>query len=56
MAPRSTPDLGGSFVLGAQRVRRVGYGAMRLAGDGVFGPPRDRDEAVHILRAAAAAR
>jgi pyridoxine 4-dehydrogenase len=33
-------------------VWRVGYGAMRLAGDGVFGPPRDRDEAVAVLRAA----
>jgi pyridoxine 4-dehydrogenase len=33
-------------------VWRVGYGAMRLAGDGVFGPPRDRDEAVVVLRAA----
>jgi len=33
-------------------VWRVGYGAMRLAGDGVFGPPRERDEAVAVLRAA----
>ena len=33
-------------------VRRVGYGAMQLAGDGVFGPPRDRDEAIAVLRAA----
>jgi pyridoxine 4-dehydrogenase len=33
-------------------VWRVGYGAMQLAGDGVFGPPRDRDEAVTVLRAA----
>jgi pyridoxine 4-dehydrogenase len=33
-------------------VWRVGYGAMQLAGDGVFGPPRDRDEAVAVLRAA----
>ena len=31
----------------------MGYGAMQLAGDGVFGPPRDRDEAVAVLRAAA---
>lgn len=31
---------------------RVGYGAMQLAGDGVFGPPRDRDEAIAVLRAA----
>jgi len=44
-------ELGGSFSLGPWRVRRAGYGAMQLAGDGVFGPPRDRDEA---LRAAVA--
>jgi pyridoxine 4-dehydrogenase len=45
-------DLGGSFPLGPWRVRRAGYGAMQLAGDGVFGPPRDRDEALRVLRAA----
>jgi len=42
----------GSFALGSWRVRRIGYGAMQLAGDGVFGPPRDRDEALRVLRAA----
>ena len=45
-------ELGGSFALGPWQVRRTGYGAMRLAGDGVFGPPRDRDEALRVLRAA----
>jgi pyridoxine 4-dehydrogenase len=45
-------DLGGSFALGPWRVRRAGYGAMQLAGDGVFGPPRDRDEALRVLRGA----
>jgi pyridoxine 4-dehydrogenase len=45
-------DLGGSFALGPRRVRRAGYGAMQLAGDGFFGPPRDRDEALRVLRAA----
>jgi pyridoxine 4-dehydrogenase len=45
-------DLGGTFPLGRSRVRRAGYGAMQLAGDGVFGPPRDRDEALRVLRAA----
>ena len=43
----------GSFDLGPWRVNRVGFGAMQLAGDNVFGPPRDRDEAVRVLRAAA---
>jgi pyridoxine 4-dehydrogenase len=45
-------DLGGSFALGPWRVRRAGYGAMQLAGDGVFGPPRDHDEALRVLRTA----
>jgi pyridoxine 4-dehydrogenase len=49
------PELGGSFLLGRWHVRRAGYGAMQLAGDGVFGPPRDRDEALLVLRAAVAA-
>jgi pyridoxine 4-dehydrogenase len=48
-------ELGGTFALGSWRVHRAGYGAMQLAGDGVFGPPRDRDEAVRVLRAAVAA-
>jgi pyridoxine 4-dehydrogenase len=38
--------------LGPWRVKRVGYGAMQLAGDGVFGPPRDRDEALLVLKTA----
>src|SRR6201996_6453678 len=42
----------GSFTLGGHQVSRIGYGAMQLAGDNVFGPPRDRDEAIRVLRAA----
>ena len=42
----------GSFGLGGWQVPRLGYGAMQLAGDNVFGPPRDRDEAQRVLRAA----
>jgi pyridoxine 4-dehydrogenase len=42
----------GSFALGQWQVNRLGYGAMQLAGDNVFGPPRDRGEALHVLRAA----
>lgn len=45
-------DRPGSYALGPWRVRRIGYGAMQLAGDGVFGPPRDRNEALRVLRAA----
>ncbi|MEU6621605.1 aldo/keto reductase [Streptomyces litmocidini] len=48
-------ELGGRFTLGPRSVHRVGFGAMQLAGDGVFGPPRDRNEALRVLRAAAAA-
>jgi pyridoxine 4-dehydrogenase len=48
-------ELGGSFALGSWRVHREGYGAMQLAGDGFFGPARDRDEALRVLRAAVAA-
>ena len=38
--------------LGDRPVRRMGYGAMQLAGRGVFGPPKDRDGALSVLRAA----
>ena len=44
--------LAGTAQLGRQTVHRMGYGAMQLAGPGVFGPPRDRDEAVRVLRRA----
>ncbi|MDR6870629.1 aryl-alcohol dehydrogenase-like predicted oxidoreductase [Bosea sp. BE125] len=43
------------FVLGDRPVKRLGYGAMQLAGPGVFGPPKDRDAALAVLREAAAA-
>ena len=45
-------DTAGEFSLGDRMVRRLGYGAMQLAGPGVYGPPRDRDEAVAVLREA----
>jgi pyridoxine 4-dehydrogenase len=43
---------GDSFPLGARNVKRIGYGAMQLAGPGVFGPPRDRAGALAVLRGA----
>ena len=43
---------GDRYRLAGKTVWRVGYGAMQLAGDGVYGPPRDRDEALAVLRAA----
>ncbi|MDQ8018672.1 MAG: aldo/keto reductase family oxidoreductase [Bordetella sp.] len=48
-SPASPAD---TFVLGDRPVRRLGYGAMQLAGPGVFGPPRDRQGALAVLRAA----
>jgi len=42
----------GSFQLGDRTVNRLGYGAMQLAGPGVFGPPKDRDTALAVLREA----
>src|SRR5256885_7444241 len=48
MTSRNTPR----YVLGTATVSRVGFGAMQLPGPGVFGPPRDRDEAIAVLRRA----
>ncbi|WP_175731555.1 aldo/keto reductase family oxidoreductase [Burkholderia ambifaria] len=42
----------GTFSLAGRRVHRLGYGAMQLAGPGVFGPPKDRDAALAVLRQA----
>ncbi|MBO9112277.1 aldo/keto reductase family oxidoreductase [Agrobacterium sp. S2/73] len=48
----STIATSGTFTLGDHTVRRLGYGAMQLAGKGVFGPPSDRPEAIAVLREA----
>ncbi len=50
----SYPAQSGQFTLGHRSVHRLGYGAMQLAGPGVFGPPKDRAAAVAVLRAAVA--
>src|SRR5258707_6369560 len=49
-------DLGGSFTLPgtSMKVNRMGYGAMQLAGPQVWGPPRDVDAAIAVLREAVA--
>jgi aryl-alcohol dehydrogenase-like predicted oxidoreductase len=44
----------GTFTLGDRAVKRLGYGAMQLAGPGVFGPPKDRGGALAVLREAVA--
>ncbi len=41
-----------TYALGPSTVRRIGFGAMQLPGPGVFGPPRDHDAAVAVLRRA----
>jgi aryl-alcohol dehydrogenase-like predicted oxidoreductase len=43
-----------TFTLGDRTVKRFGYGAMQLAGPGVFGPPKDHDAALAVLREAVA--
>src|ERR1700749_5343938 len=48
-------DHSGTFPLGDRTVNRLGYGAMQLAGPGVFGPPKDHNAALAVLRAAVAA-
>jgi pyridoxine 4-dehydrogenase len=50
-----TIDQAGTYSLAGRDVKRLGYGAMQLAGPGVFGPPRDHDAAIAVLRAAVAA-
>src|ERR1700689_4405555 len=43
-----------TFPLAGRPVNRMGYGAMQLAGPGVFGPPKDRDASIAVLREAVA--
>jgi pyridoxine 4-dehydrogenase len=52
MSSSTTPSR--TFILGDRTVNRLGYGAMQLAGPGVFGPPRDREAAIAVLREAVA--
>jgi aryl-alcohol dehydrogenase-like predicted oxidoreductase len=48
----SIVDQAGTFPFGGRTVKRLGYGAMQLAGPGVFGPPKDHDAALAVLRTA----
>ncbi|MCZ8545188.1 aldo/keto reductase family oxidoreductase [Mesorhizobium qingshengii] len=48
----SNIDQAETSTLGSRTVKRLGYGAMQLAGPGVFGPPRDHDAALAVLREA----
>jgi pyridoxine 4-dehydrogenase len=47
-----TDESVGTLALGDLKVRRLGYGAMRITGDGVWGPPADREQALAVLRRA----
>ncbi len=47
-------DKSGTYRIANRDVKRLGYGAMQLAGPGVFGPPRDRETALAVLREAIA--
>lgn len=49
-----TLEKSGTYALGDRKVKRLGYGAMQLAGPGVFGPPKDRNAAIAVLREAIA--
>lgn len=49
---QSSVNASGTFTLGDRKVKRLGYGAMQLAGKGVFGPPGDRNAALAVLREA----
>ena len=48
----SNLERSGTFPLGSRVVKRLGYGAMRLSGPGIFGPPADRTTALAVLREA----
>src|SRR4029450_787866 len=50
----SSVERSGTFRLGDLLVKRLGYGAMQLSGPGIFGPPKDRDAALAVLREAVA--
>jgi pyridoxine 4-dehydrogenase len=47
-----TDETAGTIDLGDLRVRRLGFGAMRITGEGIWGPPPDHEEALRVLRRA----
>ena len=52
MAPALTDDAAGTIAIGERTVRRLGFGAMRITGPGIWGPPPDHDGAIAVLRRA----
>ena len=51
-ATTSSVESSGTFQLGDKTVYRLGYGAMQITGKGIWGPPRDHDEAIRVLKRA----
>ena len=49
---RITDENAGTIAIGEKTVRRLGFGAMRITGPGIWGPPADHDEAIAVLRRA----
>ena len=47
-----TDENAGTITIGEKTVRRLGFGAMRITGRGIWGPPADHDEAIAVLRRA----
>src|SRR4051795_8219721 len=47
-----TDENSGTITIGEHTVRRLGFGAMRITGPGIWGPPEDHDEAIAVLRRA----
>jgi aryl-alcohol dehydrogenase-like predicted oxidoreductase len=52
MTTTVTDENVGTITIGDRRVRRLGFGAMRITGPGIWGPPADHDEAIAVLRRA----
>jgi aryl-alcohol dehydrogenase-like predicted oxidoreductase len=49
-AATSSVESSGTFAIGDKTVYRLGYGAMQITGKGVWGPPKDHDEAIRVLK------
>src|SRR5205823_3380337 len=53
LPPNTRPvESSGTFAIGDRTVHRLGYGAMQITGPGIWGPPKDPDEAIRVLRRA----
>src|SRR3954468_17468645 len=50
---REAPPMSSTFTIGGDlEVHRLGFGAMQLTGEGIWGPPKDHDECIRVLRRA----